>query len=98
MQLRIFELDFVREGLNEGFKFHNFALRRTAAASGESFRVCITARAAATLVVDAMKLDDDDFTLFDLPRRHELDRTELDKLAGARCSPRSAPGPFCRPG
>jgi len=25
-----------------------------------------------------MKLDDDDFTLFGLPRRHALDRTELD--------------------
>lgn len=26
-----------------------------------------------------MKLDDDDFTLFDLPRRHALDRSELDR-------------------
>jgi molecular chaperone HscB len=26
-----------------------------------------------------MKLDDDDFTLFDLPRRHALDRGELDR-------------------
>jgi len=26
-----------------------------------------------------MKLDDDDFTLFDLPRRHALDRAELDR-------------------
>jgi len=25
-----------------------------------------------------MKLDDDDFTLFDLPRRHALDRAEID--------------------
>jgi molecular chaperone HscB len=25
-----------------------------------------------------MKLDDDDFTLFDLPRRHALDRNEID--------------------
>lgn len=26
-----------------------------------------------------MKLDDDDFTLFDLPRRHAIDRAELDR-------------------
>jgi molecular chaperone HscB len=26
-----------------------------------------------------MKLDDDDFTLFDLPRRHALDRADLDR-------------------
>ena len=26
-----------------------------------------------------MKLDDDDFTLFDLPRRHQLDRVDLDR-------------------
>lgn len=26
-----------------------------------------------------MRLDDDDFTLFDLPRRHALDRAELDR-------------------
>ena len=45
-----------------------------------------------------MKLDDDDFTLFGLPRRFALDGAELDAALARRCRPRCIPDRFAAEG